>query len=700
MSARPLLLEIGCEEIPARMVSGAANELKALLVRILDKAGVGHGPASAWGGPRRLAVRVEEVEAGQSDWEEMVLGPPAAVAFNRDGGLTKAARGFASKQGIDPGRLVQVENEKGSYAGFRRKVVGKTTGDLLAEALPGGVAGMSFPKNMRWGNGTMRWVRPVHWLLALYGDTVLDLELFGVRSSDRSRGHRFTCEEAVEVDHPDSYGPTLEAAGVVADPARRRERLVSALKSAAEELGGQLVDDPPLLEEVVHLVEWPGVVKGSFDGAYLELPRELLVTTLRHHQKCFSVQSAEGALLPFFLAVANTDRDPAGHVRRGNEWVVHGRLDDARFFWREDRRQPLAGLSQKLENVVFHAKLGSYADKARRMQELAGRLARRLRMEGAEAAVCEKAALLSKNDLVTGTVGEFPELQGEVGGLLLREEGEPEELALGVYSHYRPAGADDFIPHTEVGCVVSVADKLDSAARLIEVGEMPTGSKDPFGLRRASSGIFRILIERRWQLSLAALCELAGMNDAGRRFFLERLQNYLRDEGSTVNEVKAVLRPQVDADEALQWNLHDIADRLSAIATVRAREDFALLADLTKRVDNILTKGREEFEEAEARVRGADGFREDKEAALDLMRMVDRCSKEIEDAAAAGRFLEVVEILAGFVDPVESFFTDVLVLDPDNPEATLHRKELLTRLSGVLTRCFDIRELAGQADRR
>jgi glycyl-tRNA synthetase beta chain len=378
--------------------------------------------------------------------------------------------------------------------------------------------------------------------------------------------------------------------------------------------------------------------------------------------------------------------------------VVSGRLDDARFFWREDRKRKLTELFDKLENVVFHASLGSYADKARRMRELAGRLAKRLQM--GEAAACEEAALHSKNDLVTGTVGEFPELQGQVGGLLLREEGEREELAAGVYSHYRPAGAQDSIPATEVGCVVSVADKLDSVASLIEAGEIPTGSKDPFGLRRATTGIYRIIMERRWPLSLAALGELAGIDEAGRRFLVERLQNFLREEGSTVNEVQAVLRPQVDPEEALQWNLHDIASRLEAIATVRTREDFALLADLTKRVDNILTKGRKSFEEAEERAGGAKGFTEDKKAALELWKMVERHSKEIEEQAAAGRYREVVEILAGFVDPVERFFTDVLVLDPDQPEATLHRKELLMKLSGVLTRCFDIRELAGQADRR
>jgi len=698
MSGEPLLLEIGCEEIPARMVAKAAADLSSIVVDILDRGGLAHGAVMSWGGSRRLAVRLQGVAARQADREELVLGPPAAVAFTADGEATKAAIGFAGKQGIAPEALSVIETDKGGYAGFHRQVTGLTAGELLARELPGAVGNMSFPKSMRWGDGSPRWVRPVHWLLALHGGTVLSLELFGISATASSEGHRFMSSGPVEIGYPERYEAALESAGVVVDPAVRRERLLASLNAAAADLGGELVSDERLLEEVVHLVEWPGIAGGRFDGNYLELPRELLVTTLRHHQKCFSVQSGDGDLLPAFLAVANTDRDPGGHVQRGNEWVVVGRLEDARFFWNEDRKRALPTRSGMLDDVVFHKKTGSYGEKARRMERLAAAVAERLQLDDTESAICARAALLAKNDLVTGTVGEFPELQGLVGGLMLGAEGEPQELAGAVYSHYKPAGPHDDIPPTAAGGVVAVADKLDSITCLIAAGETPTGSKDPFGLRRACSGIFRILAERRWPLSMADLQEIAGMDDGGRAFMLDRLQNYLREAGATANEVKAVLRPRVDASEALHWRLYDILDRLQAIGTVRKRADFALLADLTKRVDNILTKGQAMFEAAESAA--AEGFEEDKSAALALREMIDRYSGEIAECAAAGEYQKVIDILGEFIEPVERFFTDVLVLDPDNPGATLNRKKLLTQLSGVLTRCFDIRELAGQAERR
>jgi glycyl-tRNA synthetase beta chain len=563
---------------------------------------------------------------------------------------------------------------------------------------------MAFPKAMRWGDGSMRWVRPVHWLLALHGSSVLEIELFGVAAGARSMGHRFRGPGAVEVRKPDDYEPALERAGVITEPDRRRSIVIEALRGAAGRLGGALLEDPELLEEVVDLVEWPGVVEGRFDPAFLDLPRELLVTTLRHHQKCFSVQAGEGRLLPAFLAVANTDRDPAGHIRRGNEWVVGGRLEDARFFWREDRKRSLAGRSTALEDVVFHAKVGSYADKARRMERLALEMARRLSLEDAAIEHCGAAARLCKNDLVTGTVGEFPELQGQVGGLLLHAEGAPEELARGVYAHYQPLGPEDAIPPTTVGCVVSLADKLDSVAGLVTAGESPTGSRDPFALRRACGGIFRILLEREWPFTLRELNDLASGGESCAGFLLDRLQNHLREGGYSVNEIQAVLRPRVNAMEALDWPLPDVVARLDAIRAVRARPDFAALeeqlADLTKRADNIVAKGSEILASAHERAAGTESFQEDKQAAIRLREMIDRYSGVIDGYAASRDYPAIIDVLARFVDPVEQFFVDVLVLDPDRPEATLHRKELLAQLSGVLTRYIDFRELAGEAERR
>jgi len=701
MSRAPLLIEIGCEEIPARMIRPAADDLCSRIAGILEKAGLARGETTAWGGSRRLAVRVDDVQQRQEDRDELMLGPPAKVAFDAEGRPTPAAVGFARKQGIEPEQLTVQETDKGKYAGFRRDVEGKTVGAVVASGLPGAVGAMSFPKTMRWAAGTWRWVRPVHWVLALHGNDVLPVELFGVSAGDRSVGHRFLCTEPVVVSHPDRYREALEASHVIADPAERRRLLAEALRAAAEELGGRAVDDPSLLEEVADLLEWPGVVAGKFDPAYLELPRELLVTTLRHHQKCFSMQDSSGGLLPCFVAVANTDRDPGSHIRRGNEWVIGGRLEDARFFWKEDRRQPLEDRSAGMSKVVYHAKLGSYADKAGRMGRLAGEIAGRLSVDAEQREHCILAARLAKNDLATGTVGEFPELQGQVGGLMIEAEGGPAEVARGIYEHYQPAGPDDAVPSTLVGGVVSIADKLDAVSGLVSAGQGPTGSRDPFGLRRAGSGIFRIVIEKGWPLSLDDLLSFCGERDeALASFMLLRFQKFLREAGSSINEIHAVFRPAIDPAQAFGWDLKDVVERLAAIRTVRQRDDFAHLADLTKRVDNILSKGAEAFESARNSASGSGAFRETQDAAVRLWKLLDEHGEQLVELEREERFGEVVDVLAGFVDPVDRFFETVLVLDPDQPEATLHRRELLTRLRGVLTRCYDIRELAGEANRR
>jgi glycyl-tRNA synthetase beta chain len=700
MSREPLLIEIGCEEIPARMIPGAAADLGRRVEALLDGAGLAHDACTAWGGSRRLTVRVEQVEARQRDREETVLGPPAQIAFDAQNRPTDAARGFARKQGVEPEALTLVETDRGGYAGFRRNVVGRTVGELLAAELPAVVEGMTFPKTMRWGDGTRRWVRPVHRVLALHGKEVLPLELFGVRASDLSAGHRFRGRGEVRVEHPDGYAETLEKAFVLVDPAERRRRIAEALQTRAAELGGELVADLHLLDEVADLVEWPGVVPGSFDAGFLELPRELLATTLRHHQKCFSVADEEGRPLPFFLAVANTDRDPAGHVRRGNEWVVGGRLEDARFFWREDRKAPLAGLTEELHRVVFHARCGSYADKALRMERIAGAIAGCLGLDAATAEECRAAARLAKNDLVTGTVGEFPELQGRVGGLMLREEGAPESVAAAVYAHYQPQGPEDDVPPTDAAGVVAVADKLDSVVELLGAGEKPSGSRDPFGLRRAGAGIIRILAERDWTATLQDLCEATDPGPEAKRFLEERLRAYLRDAGYSTNEILAVMRPRVSEHDVYTWTLHDILARLEAIKQVRGREDFRHLVKLTERVDNILTKDAAALSAIveKADLRGE--YEERKEAARALAGMVERFAPQMAAKSEEKSYDGVVELLSEFIDPVETFFDEVLVVDKKDPTATIHRRELLAKLRDVLTRYFDIRELAGQAERR
>ena len=695
-----LLIEIGCEEIPARMIANATRDLERRLLDLLDQAGLSHGEHVSWGGVRRLAVRVEGVQSRQRDRQETVLGPPAKVAFLDDGQPSKAAIGFARKNGVDPRALTTIESDRGSYAGFTREVSGQGIGEVLARSFPQAVADMTFPKTMRWADGRSRWVRPVHWLLALHGENVLPIELFGAKAGGTSCGHRFLSAGIVEVTHPDRYGEALEAAAVVVDPRVRRQRIERLICEEARSAGGIVVEDQDLLDEIADLVEWPGVVTGHFDPGYLALPRELLVTTLRHHQKCFSIQDGQGKLLPIFLAGANTDRDPSGHIRRGNEWVVGGRLEDARFFWNEDRKRSLDSLSAKLAGVVFHRKAGTYADKAKRVAERSARLASLLDLPESTVEQCRDAGRLCKNDLVTGTVGEFPELQGQVGGLMLTAEGADDSVGKGVYEHYRPVGPDDGLPETVVGQVTAVADKIDSIAELIRAGERPSGSKDPLGLRRAGNGVVRILLHSGWSTGLAGVASIADTDDATLGFLRERMVAVMRDMGYTTKEILAVTRPRVDASEADGWPLADVQARLEAIKRIRGREDFRHLVKLTERVDNILTKNAETIGEVVARADEQSEHQEVPQTEARLSKMVDQYAPVMRTNAEQKCYDEIVHMLSEFIDPVEQFFTDCLVIDPSQPETTRRRYELLLELNQLFTKYFDIRELAGEAEGR
>jgi glycyl-tRNA synthetase beta chain len=412
------------------------------------------------------------------------------------------------------------------------------------------------------------------------------------------------------------------------------------------------------------------------------------------------LQDADGTLRAGFVAVANTDRDPGSHIRRGNEWVIGGRLEDARFFWGEDRKRELAERAPELSGVVFHAKVGTYAEKAARVAAIADKLAGEVGLDDGGVSASREAARLAKVDLVTGTVGEFPELQGKTGGLMLEAEGKPEALWRAVYEHYQPAGANDAPPDSVTGAVVSVADKLDTIASMCAAGQAPTGSRDPFGLRRACVGLFRVAIARSWPVSLQSLAKLVDGESAELVQFLGgRFRKLMLDSGYSPNEINAVLRPNVSPTGSFSWPLVDVVRRLEAIQTVRAREDFVQLVDLTKRVDNILTKGEEQFSKAAETAGGYADYEEESTAAKSLDELVAQQTPLMAGLEQQQRYREAVDLLAKFVDPVEKFFDEVLVLDDSQPKAMLSRQHLLAGLRGVLTRCFDIRELAGQAER-
>jgi glycyl-tRNA synthetase beta chain len=689
-----LLIEIVCEEIPARAIASASREFLDRVAAILDAAGLARGPGTAWGGTRRLAVRFEAVEGGLPPRGEEVLGPPASVAFRPDGSPTPALHGFARKQGIDVSLLRPTRTPKGEYAGFRREVPGRSLEAILGEHFASSVAAIPFPKTMRWGDGTHRWVRPVHALVALHGARALEIPLFDVVGGRRSLGHRFLAPGGIDIPSAAAYEETLRGAKVLVDPEERKVVLARRLGEAAREAGGEWVRDDVLLDEVAASVEWPGVVTGRFDPAFLDLPRELLVTTLRHHQKSFTVERA-GELLPVFLSVANTDADVAGHVRRGNEWVVSGRLADARFFWDEDRKRTLASRVADLERVTFHAALGSYGAKSLRVGACVRRLAERLGVEAGVAEAAERAAVLAKADLTTGLVGEFPELQGIVGGLLLEAEGADPAVARGVYEQYRPAGAEDLLPTAETAALVSVADRLDTLGGLLGAGERPTGSRDPFGLRRAANGVFRIVIDRGWSVAIRDLADLAGGGDATLAFLRERLENFLRDEGATANEAAAVLGA-AGGDAAIASAIPDLLARLAALRGIRGRDDFAHLADLVKRVANILRKNAALAAEA---ARGSDESPDPEPAVAALAERLGAAEAEIAEEVRSGNAAGVVDVLSRFVEPVERFFDEALVIDPASPQNTRSRLRLLQRLESTLTGHFDLRELPGAADR-
>ncbi len=712
MSARAtLLLELGTEEIPARMLPRAAADLAEIVAEILDRAGVEHGGVEAFWSPRRLAVRVGETAAASPVREETVTGPPARAAWGPDGTPTRAAEGFARKHGVAVGDLLRVDTPRGEYAGLRVRRGGEPVGEILGRDLPGAVARMSFPKTMRWGEGRYRFVRPVHWLVALHGEDVLPVELFGVRSGRETRGHRTLGPGPHAVPAADDWEDVLGRAGVVAHPVRRRERLAEALATAAAGAGGVLVEDRELLEEVADMVEYPGALAGTFDERFpRELPPEVLRTCLRHHQKAFLVEGAGGPL-PAFAVAVNVPEDPEGHVRRGHEWVVSGRLEDALFFWREDRKRPLADRFAELAGVVFHRELGTFAEKARRVARLADLVGGGLELTAAERDALDRAARLARCDLVTGLVGEFPELQGVAGGLLAREDGEPAEVATAVYHLYRPAGAEGDLPPTRVARVLGLADRLDTLAGGFAAGLAPSGSRDPFALRRAGLAVIR-LAETEAALDLAPVLAEAVAGYAGGELgpdlrgrageTVPRLASFLLDRLAFLAERRGSRYDEIAAVTALagpgRLRVADLFARLAALAEIRGGADFLALAAAAKRVRNILAQARERGETVDPALAGSAPGTPDAErellAAVELLERQDDRGGAGDASAYAAR----LRAIARLRPVVDRFFDEILVFDPDEAVRRA-RLGLLARFAARAHEVADLAEIVVDGDR-
>jgi glycyl-tRNA synthetase beta chain len=554
----PFLLEIGAEEIPDWMIPGALENLRLLF----EKLAIPHESITMDATPRRLVLRADGLPTRQADSEERVMGPSKSAP-------AQAVAGFARKQGITPADLVVETTPKGEYYSFTRKVAGRKTKDILADALPAIILGIYFPKTMYWTvKGGPRFIRPIRWIVALLGEEIVPFELAGVRSGALTSGHRRLGAREIAVTTAD-YVERLRDHYVILPAEQRREKI-------RRELAGIAVKaDPALLETLVYITEYPTAIAGGFDAQFLALPEEVLVTVMRHHQKYFSVEDGHGGLAPRFVAVMNIDSDPEGFVRRGNERVLRARFNDARFFWETDQKKTLAGRIPDLAHVTFQAKLGSYLEKTGRMKDLTKQLG------GDDAAA--RAAELSKCDLTTELVKEFTELQGVVGGLYARAQGEPEAVWQAIYDQYKPESMEDRIPRHRAGQIVSLADKLDTLRGCFRVGMIPSGSRDPFALRRAAQGVVKILVEGRIELPLLDFLE---ENQALIDFFADRVKFYFKDHrGFQYDEINACM--------AAGWsNLVDLEARLVRVQNLRPTPDFEPLAASFKRIRNILEQAK------------------------------------------------------------------------------------------------------------
>ena len=685
------LFEIGLEEVPARMIAGAQAELERRVVAMLERERlVAPGAAAkSFATPRRLAVRIAEVAERQEDASEELLGPSARIAY-KDGIATPAAIAFARKAGIAVEALRTVTTPKGEYLQATSVKPGRPAAEVIAAELPKELAAIYWAKNMYWRAGRPeRFVRPVRWLLALLDENVVPVEFAGYTASNLTYGHRVLFgAEPIAIDAPLAYEAKLTAAFVMADVELRRYIIRKALDRVCRTLPGtRWREDHALVDKLTHLTEWPSVIAGGFEPEYLALPEEVLVTVMRDHQSYFAVEDKAGKLAPHFLAVLNTQANAAGEavIRHGNARVLRARFNDARFFWEFDQRVPLAERVKLLENVTFQKDLGSYAAKSERVRKLAARLGEMVAARGSavDLAALDQAALLAKTDLTCELVKEFTELQGIVGGLYARAQGWGEATAAAIYDQYLPESMEDPVPRTTEGALLAIADKADTIAGMFSLGQEPTGSKDPFALRRAANGIVKILAEAEpaLPLTIAGIVAAADTDQAvGARllaFFAERLEFYLREaKGQSYDVVKAVLAAGAD-------DVRDAILRAEAVTSMRGSDDFAAVSAALKRMKNILTQSIDKGISSSIEV---DPTLLSESAELALATKSRKLSNQVAELCQNKNYKAAVELIATLRPDVDAFFESVMVMVPDSAvrDNRLHLLSFVVlRFSGI-----------------
>ena len=747
---RDFLVELGTEELPPLGLRGLEQAFAAGLRTGLEKAGLAHGDVVSFATPRRLAVIVRRLPARQPDQDIKRRGPPVSASFDGAGQPTRAALAFAESCGVTVDALQKLDEGKGSFLFFIGTKPGAATPGLLPQIVQTSLDGLPIQRRMHWGAGTAEFVRPVHWLVMLYGKDVVPARLLETDSGSHTQGHRFHAPKPIRITSPAAYERTLSERGYVLPAFTVRRDLIKAkVMEVATSLGGRALMSDELLDEVAALVEWPVPLAGRFEERFLALPPEVLISTLQDHQRYFAVEDEQGRLMPSFITVSNIDsRDPS-KVREGNERVVRPRLADAAFFWEQDRKQPLAARTAALDAMTFQVKLGSLGDKTRRVRALAGEIAAAVSNDRAQA---ERAAGLSKCDLLTAMVGEFPELQGIMGTYYARADGESPEVAVAIREHYLPRGAGDELPQTHAGLAVAIADKLDTLAGIFAIGEKPTGAKDPFGLRRAAIGLLRILIEKRLDLDLRKLIEVAVANvrkdidriqaakavaanvgapgalsapgtsnaavatatpasiatalkaagaagssakaavdDQVYDFIMERLRAYYLERAPTgiPDSAPPFTTEMFDAVLATKpGSPLDFDARLNALRAFLDLPEATSLAAANKRIANILRKaGEMQHQQVDVEC-----LRDPAEVRLfDAMRSLHEA---VATALAQREYANALGRLAQLRPPVDAFFEQVMVMDED-PRLRANRLALLAQLHGLFIGIADLSRLPG-----
>ena len=685
---RDLLIEIGTEELPPKALRRLSLAFADEMAKGLDSASIEPEKIHVFATPRRLALLLKALPTAQSDRETTRRGPAVAAAFDDEGCATQAAIGFAKSCGVEVEELDQLETKKGSWLSFRAIEKGQPTAALIPDLVSRALAALPIPKRMRWGDRDDEFVRPVHWVVLLFGDEVIDATILGIKAGRSTHGHRFHHPEAIYLAEPEAYLPILETEGhVLADYAARQEAIRAQVIEQANTLGGEAIVDDELLNEVTALVEWPVAISGRFDEAFLEVPSEALISSMQDHQKYFPVVDAEGKLLPHFITVANLISTDPAQIQAGNERVIRPRLADAAFFWNQDRKQPLEERADRLRSMVFQKQLGTLFDKKERISELAGRIAKLI---GDQPEYAERAAQLCKCDLLTNMVNEFPELQGIMGRYYATHDGEADAVATAIEEHYLPRFAGDDLPATTTGQAVALADRLDSMVGIFATGQQPTGVKDPFALRRAALGVIRICIEQQLDLDLETLLNAAAdalehkidarsaVNDVF-GYIMDRLLGYYQDKGVDIDLIDAVLATR-------PTRLLDLDRRIKACQAFRSLPEASSLAAANKRISNILKKTDEVIPEQ-----------------VDISQLVDNAEKklatvlndlntEVVPLMEAGDYTPALTRLAALRESVDAFFDEVMVM-VDDDALRANRLALLRNLSSLFLRVADLSRL-------